>query len=427
MDTLRADALGFAGAPHPSSPNLDALVETEAAWFSRAYSASSWTLPSTASLLTGKPVRAHGVVRADEACFGRLDPALPTVATLWSLKGHRTGAWVNNAFLAPEFRLNRDFDVYDWQGAPLVGHRTAEATVQAALAFVDEEATPAFLMVHIMEPHADYAPPEAFAGRFSEGLPHTLTSPVGEGTLHAMMREGVVPSAEDQAWLRAVYQEEVLAADHAIRQLIEGLKTRGRWDDTLFVVTSDHGEEFWDGGAFEHGHTLRSPVTHVPLIVKAPGVVPGRKDGVVAAPEVGQLLGTNQGALLQAARGGDWNGEHAISEDILYGAPAASVTTDTHRLVASVPEGSVRVFELDEAGREGAALADSPELRSVADPLYNALGAARGGLHPTPATDPTRIGSAAVFAQLEQLGYVDAGDGCSVQGAQPGVQEDQRP
>ena len=426
VDTLRADAVGFAGAPHPSTPNLDALVETEAAWFADAYASSSWTLPSTASLITGKPVWKHGAIRSDDQCFGRLDPELPTVATLWSLKGYRTGAWLNNAFLAPQFRLDRDFDVYSWEGAELVGHRTAQETVDQALAFLDADEGPAFLLVHIMEPHADYAPGPEFAGRFSKDLPHTLSSPVGEATLHGFMREGVVPGDEDQAWLRAVYQEEVLQADAAIGELISGLKQRDRWDEALFVVTSDHGEEFWDLGEFEHGHTLRSSVTHVPLVVKAPDVMAGRVDGFVPGHEVGQLVGTNQGPLLNAAKGFGISREHIVSEDILYGAPAVSIATRTHRLVQSLAGPSVVLHPI-EGGVEGAPLADSPQVRTTVDGLRQALAQERGSLGPTAASDPTRIGSAAVFEQLKQLGYVDdASTGCS-QGAEPGVQEDQGP
>ena len=127
VDTLRADGPSYAGNPHPTTPNLDALVSGEATWFSHASAGSCWTLPSTTTLLTGLYPWQHRVIRTmrDMELYGRLDPAVPTLGSAFHDRGYRTAAFVNNAFLAPEFGLNRHFDLYNYEGADSNSHRSA--------------------------------------------------------------------------------------------------------------------------------------------------------------------------------------------------------------------------------------------------------------------------------------------------------------
>jgi hypothetical protein len=416
VDTLRADALGVAGSSYDATPNLDALAASEATWFSRAYSSSSWTLASTATLFTGKPTWEHRVIR-DTAerphCYGRLPAHEPNLASRWKQKGYRTGAWINNAFLAPEFGLAAGFDVYDFEGAALTGHRTASTTVQAALTWLDQAPDqPALMVVHLMEPHADYDPGPPFAGTFTEGLSASITAPVGEN-LHVGWMSGMLPppSEEDQEFVRAAYAEEVLATDAAIGELIAGLQARGRWEDTRFVVTADHGEEFWDQGRYEHGHRLNSSVTQVPLVLKAPGVPAGRNDSVVDAPRAAEFLHTGEGWLLDRATLGDLDAEStAISEDILYGPQEVSLVTRDHRIVLGLEHKRATAWLLEESGYEQAEdLGESQEAIELVNLAVPLVQAARGSLRPARPIDPTPVASADVFQMLRELGYVDAG------------------
>jgi len=404
VDTLRADAVGYAGAPYDSSPHLDALVEDEAAWYSRAYSASSWTLASTATLLTGRPPGGHGVVRAakNPTCYGRLAEHVPTVQSMWKSRGYRTGAWINNAFLAPEFGLDASFDVYDFDGAELIGHRTAAQTVDEALAWLDESDEPAFLLVHVMEPHADYDPGPPFAGRFTTGMPSTISVPLG-GNLHTGWMTGMLPApnAQDQAFVKAAYHEEVLAVDAAVNTLIEGMKKRDRWDDAMFVLTSDHGEEFWEHGRYEHGHTLRSEVTRVPLIVKAPAVEAGHRPGLIDAVSVSRALAAADPELLKTT-------DAIWSENILYGPPSTSLVTETHRLEVHNKGKALVLWELDEGAWEPAEWQpDNDATRSQAIAMRDELLQMRGSLGPAKPVNPTAIASADVFQMLRELGYLD--------------------
>ncbi|MCB9744097.1 MAG: sulfatase-like hydrolase/transferase [Alphaproteobacteria bacterium] len=411
VDTLRADALGYAGAHRPTSPHLDALVAEEATWFSHAYAASSWTLSSTTSLLTGLYPWAHGVVRDHDNgdLYGHLGAEVPTLAQRARDRGERSAAFINNAFLAPEFGLNQHFDRYDYQGATDVSHRSAADTVTAALAWLDEDPGAAFLLVHLMEPHYDYLPPEPYAGRFTEGMPHTLPAPpFGPERMARWLNRLDLPSPEDQAYVRANYDEEVLATDAAVGALIDGLRARGRWGATTFVLTADHGEELWDYGGFEHGHTLQSAVTHVPLILKAEGLGAGRCDAVVDHIDLHDFLAGEREALLDLASGADPGEDRlAFAQDTLYGPQQLGVASDTLRVSLGLHDKRISLWALDETGMESRSLNGEPNAMELARPLLDALKAERGHLEPTAARDPRAIQDFETFQQLQELGYLD--------------------
>jgi hypothetical protein len=425
VDTLRADAVAQPDPTYDATPFLDDLARDDATNFTRAYASSSWTLSSTATLVTGLMPWEHRVVRAaggDKHCFGRLREDIPTAGSVHRQRGWRTGVWLNNAFLAPDFRLWAGFDHVDFKGADPVGHRTAMETVELALAWLDQEPTePAFLLVHVMEPHFDYDPDIPFAGTFSEGMPTSLTRPIGPAVHTQWMNAGTpAPPAQDQAYLRAMYAEEVRTVDAAAEAMVEGLKQRGRWDNALFVVTSDHGEEFWEHDDFEHGHSLRSKITQVPLLLKAPGVAPGDNSTVVDAIAVANLLVEgDQSALYTLAKSGVSQPNNvAISEGTIYRPQQLSVVTDTHRLVLGLePEFRYRqLWQLDASGTEAPKPlpADHAEQTTIGDPLFQWLANARGDLEPTRPRDPSYISDPSVFEMLSAMGYLedDEGDPC---------------
>ena len=304
VDTLRADRLGFAGHSRNTSPNMDRLAK-EFTWFSRAYATSSWTLPSTASILTGLLPHEHRVVRdgLKPDLFGRLNPTVDTLADIYKAKGYRTGAFINNAYLAPDFGLNQGFETYDYEGAGPVGHRTGVTTVKKALDWLKEEQKPAFLMVHIMEPHADYEPDPEFKGRFTSEHESKLQAPLGDLIGQLIERKVDLPEI-DRDYIQKAYDEEILSADKAIGLLVQGMKQQGRFASTRMAITSDHGEEFWDFGGYEHGHTTKTPVIQVPLMIKAPDIVPGENQSLVSIKDIYLALSTNEGPLLDFARRG---------------------------------------------------------------------------------------------------------------------------
>ncbi|MED5372620.1 MAG: sulfatase [Myxococcota bacterium] len=422
VDTLRADALSFSGAPvKDASPAIQALKD-ESVWFSRAQASSSWTLPSTTSLLTGLPPWQHRVVREAEnpACFGRLREDIPTLASVAKQRGDRSAAFINNAFLAPEFNLHLSFDVYDFHGAEATGHRTALETVKLALDWVDQAPEEGgVLVVHIMEPHTDYDPGPTWKGHYTDGMPTSLTLPIGSWKHSLWMTGQEVPSLEDQAFVRAAYQEEVRATDEAVGTLVQGLKDRGLWDRTTLVLTSDHGEAFWDRGSYEHGHTLMDEVTHVPLLVRAPGLEPGENQTLVDSTFPFMLLvdPTRENGAWALTKSGETDPQRlTLSQGILYGNQKASILTSEHRLVADLQPRSdgaryLRLYEVHDGVTAKVPLQpEHPAQQTVTPQLRNLLEQARGTLDPTPPTNAQGIETATVFQQLRAQGYLDGND-----------------
>jgi arylsulfatase A-like enzyme len=266
LDTTRYDRLSFYGYSRKTSPNLDALAERSVV-FERGVAASSWTLPSHASIFTGKFPSSHGAdydpegpLRLTAAISGPSDwdqyrarglsPEETTLAETLHGKGYRTGAVVGGPWLKRVFGLDRGFEHYDDEGIGDVNGRLASEVTAAALDYLESvDGGPFFLFLNYFDPHGPYDAPAPFGGTFG-------------------------PEPSDR------YDEEILYMDHHVGRLFEGMKRLGVYDDTLIVVTADHGELLGEHGKMGHGATLYEEEIRVPFLVKHPGsaVPPGRRD-----------------------------------------------------------------------------------------------------------------------------------------------------
>jgi len=410
-DTVRADHLGLYGYDRPTSPALDALA-AKGMRYDRAYAQAGWTLPSITTLLTGLYPHQHQVGRDPKQPdrFGCLPDTVTTLPEIAATAGYRTGAFFNNTFLAPEFGLQQGFDRYDFQGATNDNHRSAAQTVTDGLTWLAGGDTPAFLLLHFMEPHLDYQPPSDVAGTFATGArPDELKLIPGRDNPFTLMQmRQLVPSPEGKAFTVALYDEELLAVDRAMAALSAGLAGRDR--EALVVFTSDHGEEFWDHGGFEHGHALWSELTRVPLIVAGPGFSAGSSDAVVEHLDLFQTLVAVAGGLPPATSGGaDLRhlpaGERAaLSENCLYGPPCISLVDRQARLVFDPVQRAARVWALDDHHETG----PHPDQQAQGQRLLAALQARRGHLDPLTVAKGTRVPSFETFQQLAALGYIDS-------------------
>lgn len=281
-DSLRADALSAYSADGTFTPNLDRLA-ADAALFRHAYTTASWTLPSTASLLTGLPSLAHEVFWISS----RLADEIPTIADLMTEAGYKTAAVTDNPVLDPRLNLYKGFQEYvhyprpwPWTAdaagrrllarlAPSRYHRGGtEEVTRAARNWVDRHRhEPFFLWVHYFDPHVPYSPPERF-------LPEGEAPPkIGISfDQHVEVVAGTrLLTRDERAWVRQLYLAEVRYLDEQVGLLVEELKRLGLYEDALIVFTSDHGEEFWEHGSYQHGHSMYNEVLAVPLLVKFPG------------------------------------------------------------------------------------------------------------------------------------------------------------
>jgi arylsulfatase A-like enzyme len=285
IDTLRAGEL--------ATPHLDRLAG-DAVRFTRAYSSASWTLPAMASVMTGLSPEVHRAVHS----HSRVPDGVLTLAEVLRRAGYRTAALVSSPILNPAVNLTQGFDEYTSFPGPWIG-RSFGAGVLTSLvkAFRPEEATPPevadlaagwlrthregdfFLWVHFFDPHAPYGPPREY---LAGAAPPPGAKWRFEGWDEDAIRAGTwVPSTAERAWIHQLYLGEVRYVDDAVGSVTAELRRLGMYDDALVVVTSDHGEEFWEHGAYGHGHSLYDELLHVPLLVKLPH---STRRGTVDAP-----------------------------------------------------------------------------------------------------------------------------------------------
>ncbi len=434
VDTLRQDALGCYGREGAATPNIDALA-AEGARFDQAVSASGWTLPSVASMLTGTWPSLHKALGK----VSRLTPItdrLPVLAEVYRDAGWTTLGFANAAFLSPLLGLDRGFELFDHEHAYNWDIRRADATVDAALAALDARpGEDVFLLVHLFDAHLDYDPPDGFLEPFV-GDRRTPEPPVSMKECLELRREdgAAPPAVEDLDYLRGVYQGEVAFVDLAVGRLVGGLRELGRWDRTTLVLTSDHGEEFWEHGGFEHGHTLYDELVRVPLLVRTPAPAAGgvEVDRLVRTidipPTLLELSGLEapasfEGRSLAPLLAGESAGPvlPAFSQSTLYGAEKMAWRTDRWCLIVDQAKQGAEAVELYDVVADPGQTRDlSRERPEVRDELSRALARFTRELEQRAATIPTPevrdMGPSTIkkyLESLEKLGYTgrDGEDG----------------
>jgi arylsulfatase A-like enzyme len=275
IDTLRADHLGCYGHENPTSPRIDALAASGTR-FARAWSTSSWTLPSHVSMLSGRSLLGHGVLGESTIPAG-----VPMLAEVLRGAGYRTAGFVSAPYLSSQFGFARGFDLYDDFSVPFTPEREsreqAQTTVSSPLLYPQVERwlretarAPFFLFVHFFDVHYDYVPPPPYDTMFDPDYQGTMT---GEN-FHENPRIRPGMPARDLEHLLALYDGEIRYVDGYIGRTLDLLAELGLADDTLVVLTADHGEEFLEHGDKGHHRTLYEEVVHVPLIVAWPGRLP---------------------------------------------------------------------------------------------------------------------------------------------------------
>ncbi len=419
VDTLRADHLGAYGHPRDTSPELDAW-SAQGRLYERAWSTSSWTLPSLASILTGRAPARHGAVAmlplpAENPLFGRLHESVPTLAEAFRAAGYATAAFVNNPYLTPLLGLDRGFDVYDHETGSNRQARRADAMVDRALAWlVGQGERPVFVLLHLLDPHMNYDAPPPHRGRFTAGSASGLRLPV-QGV--AELRRGRRPRragggalrAEDRRFVAAAYAEEVAWVDTQLGRLRRALEARGVLERGVVALAADHGEELFEHGGFEHGHALWEEVVRVPLVFWGAGVTPGRERAPVSLVDVAPTLLEAVGlpvperldglSLWPNLSAGEPLPERTIGfEDVLYGGELRGAVRWPWKVVIEGEEARHWNLETD-PGEQAAGEGPRP-------PAVAALVKELQGVRVEAEPDPTEL-DADTHEQLRALGYLD--------------------
>jgi arylsulfatase A-like enzyme len=304
IDTLRADHLGAYGYDRPTSPNIDRFA-AEGTLFERAFSQSTWTKPAMASFFTGRYPSQHQT-NLERSRLPETEVLLPEVL---GHVGYRTAVFSGNPWVTPEYGFDQGVDhfhsVYDDRFARVTlymrtlkrvskavdGRRrvynrvknlidrapsTTERDVQLADAFLrwldglDER--PFFAHVHLMSPHHPYDPPPPY-DRFVPDPTHRPVT-VYPRKSYFFFDEGEPLDAAALADMVARYDGSILFVDEIVGRILAGLDGRGLRDETLVVLTSDHGEEFYDHRNWGHGQSVYDELARIPLLVRHPRTFP---------------------------------------------------------------------------------------------------------------------------------------------------------
>jgi len=289
LDTLRADHLGAAGYPLDVTPNLDRLA-SEGIMFTDVVSSANWTKPAHATMLTGTFPCVNGVDWGRAATAGPLPAGIVPIAERLRTAGWVTAAFTEDAYVSPDV-FQRGFDVFVADIGDSGAFSNIEHTVAAATQWIAENTERRFfVLIHTYQVHEPYEPPPEYATVADTGVPAL---------------PGLLPPADDAMADAAAYLGEVAYTDAVMGRLLRRIDALGLRDDTVLVVTSDHGEAFGEHGLRYHGQGLQREQMRVPLIVRAPGVgAPGRRvDDLVSladlAPTVLELLGFEPSPWMQ--------------------------------------------------------------------------------------------------------------------------------
>jgi arylsulfatase A-like enzyme/Flp pilus assembly protein TadD len=266
IDTLRADHLGCYGYKQIKTPNIDGLA-ADGARFERAFAVVPVTLPSHSSMLTGTYPMLSGM---HDFSGNKLSPLQPTLASVLKQSGYQTGAVIAAAVLDARFGLNQGFDFYydhfnfsrlDESNLDEM-ERPGNVVADVALDWLSKNSQKKFfLWMHLYDPHAPYHPPEAYAKEYAA----------------------------------QPYDAEIAFADEQVGRLLQFLKDKGLYQNTVIVLCGDHGESLGEHGEKTHGFFIYNATMHVPLIIRLPEKDAAR---VVADPvSLVDLMPTVLGAL----------------------------------------------------------------------------------------------------------------------------------
>ncbi|MFQ5741147.1 MAG: sulfatase [Acidobacteriota bacterium] len=374
IDTLRADHVGAYGYERNTTPHLDQLA-ARGALFELAIAQSNWTVPSVASLLTSLYPSQHGAGLSGEPRVleemrpRETSPWAPSIAVLLSQQGYRTGLFSANPYL---------------RGSLATGFQTMEASRKPAPALTDQflewietgSDQPFFALLQYIDLHVPLVPPAELVREF---LGEDERPDLADYAFWSHKRVEDVQSPEFQHYRRtrlALYDAALRSVDREIGRALTSLHQSGRLETTLVVITSDHGEEFWDHVAFGrlmgkdprriwgvgHGHTMFQELIHVPLILAGPGIPSNRRIPcgvrlIDVAPTlldlIGQALpkgfrGLSLRGLLPQASG--WSDDcpdtlPLIAESVAYGLETKAVIWNRMKLVRR-SDGMEMLFDL---------------------------------------------------------------------------------
>ena len=267
LDTLRADAIEPYGQARPTAPAMTAMAE-QGVVFENSWAQAPSTSPTHASMFTGVWPAEHGIM----GIKARLPLRWNTLAEHFYAHGFRTWSVATSVRFAKGLQLDQGFEQYEVfmdQHPTKVGNKAMEVALEA---IPHAPGQPWFGFVHLLDVHAPYGSPEPHQSRYLDE-PSVLAPTETVQFIQDNRYEPHAVSERQLSDLEAMYAGGVSFVDTRVQQLMDAVSALDR--PTIVVLTADHGEAFFEKSYLGHGSRVWEPVTRVPLILWAPGLLPG--------------------------------------------------------------------------------------------------------------------------------------------------------
>jgi arylsulfatase A-like enzyme len=424
IDTLRADYLSCYGYPRPTSPRIDDFA-SGAALFEKTLCQVPETLPSHASIFTGLYPRTHKAISHESI----VAPEVVTLAEVLKDHGYATGAMISSHVLDAKYGLDQGFDTYvpihyaasERERNEMIQHEQ-DLTTETALKWIDaHKRSKFFLWIHWFHPHRPYDPPPRYKLAFAGEYAGPAAADQNDFAMR-VWRDRIAVAPEDISYMRGLYAGEVAFTDEQVGRVLDELSKLGLLDNTIVVITSDHGEILYEHEYyFGHDIAVYDECTMVPLIVRIPGIgtpgkrVPGLVQSIDIFPTVLEALsikpprpveGKSLVPLIEGKAGSTT--EYGFTETFPFPEkcpPRHAVRTENAKVMwCEEPSGEITKMYYDLAADPGetANLYPTPAATALDDTLSAWI--EPGGLHPAPIPSARDSGR---WRILKSLGYVD--------------------
>ncbi len=269
MDTTRADQFeAFAPGNRIHTPKLDAFAK-RATTFTRAYNNANWTKPSVLSMFSGLYPATHTATKPESM----VPEDIELISEHLQKQGLTTQGFTSNPVISEKFGFERGWDDF---GVFYKKEASGASMYKRASKWVEDNGdAPFFLYIQTIDPHTTYAVPPEYWGRYYK---KKYNGPIGESFTRDDQKRindhELKPTDDDIAWIRALYHGEITYQDEHVGGFLDTLEKLGRLEDTIVVVTNDHGEELYDQRTFGHGFTLTEQMIQAPLMIHYPPMFP---------------------------------------------------------------------------------------------------------------------------------------------------------
>lgn len=428
FDAMRADEVGCYGGKGGLSPTMDRLASS-GLLFSDARATSSWTMPSAASIFTSR-YPSEVVAPTDSMTYILAHEAV-TFPEVLRERGYVTRAVVASPVVTHLAGYSHGFDDFDGSLVKLATNPSCSPAITGvAVSWMKANRDHRFLLyLHYMDPHGPYNPP--ISHRQMTISPHRhppADDAVRKGDvavlrLHLLNGDFGQLNDDNVAWLHDLYRAEVAYADQQLRALLDALREARLLDQTVVIVTSDHGEEFAEHGWLDHGFSLYDEVLRVPLIVWWPGARPAVVRRPVSlldmAPTVLAAAGISpppvmRGRSLAQSPKEDAGGHPLFSQlgagrptsDLARFDPRQAVVEGRYKLIENLATGKCELYDLEADPREKRDIADrAPEALAQMKARLKQMAGSLRAAHSEPAGS-RKMPNAETIEQLKALGYL---------------------